>query len=167
VEERYDRGVRIFTLLSVVFLSCGRDDTPSGPNGGSSSGGSTTPTTATGSTAHELCVNIINEYRAEDGLPPYTRWAEGETCADGQAKSDADTNDPHGAFGRCKESGQNECPGRPGPPEKMIEGCLAAMWAQGPGEGHHDMMASTKWKSVACGFHTTAKGSVWSVQNYR
>ena len=160
---------RIYTLVSVALLSCGSDDPPRGGSSGgaSSSSGGTTTSTAGGSDAAELCVNIINEHRAEDGLPAYTRWADGEACADTEAESDAETNTPHGAFPRCKELAQNECPGQPGPPEKMIRSCLSAMWAQGPGEGHHDMMASTKWKQVACGFHTTAKGAVWSVQNYR
>lgn len=112
-------------------------------------------------------MNVINDYRAQKGLPPYTRWTDGETCADGEAQSDAETNAPHGAFPRCKELAQNECPGQPGPADKMIKGCLAAMWSQGPGEGHYDMMASTKWREVACGFATTANGQVWSVQNYR
>lgn len=159
--------MRTFALATLVLLSCGSDDPPSSSGASSEASSGASSTTAGGSTVHELCVNVINEYRAKDGLPPFARWTDGETCADGQAESDADTNRPHGAFGRCKELAQNECPGQPGPPEKMIRNCLGLMWAQGPGEGHHDMMASTKWKQVACGFHTTSRGAVWSVQNYR
>jgi hypothetical protein len=49
----------------------------------------------------------------------------------------------------------------------MIPQCLDLMWDQGPGEGHHDNMASPRFTKVACGFHTLPDGSVWSVQNFR
>ena len=41
------------------------------------------------------------------------------------------------------------------------------MWRQGPGGGHYDEMASTKWTSVACGTYTLPDGSFWSVQNFK
>lgn len=156
-------------LLAIVLLaSCG-DDPPASSGGGASTTGGTTsdPPATTGTDPHEICVETINAYRKTKGLPPYARWSAGETCADSEAASDAQTNTPHGAFPRCKELGQNECPGQPGPPEKMIKTCLAAMWAQGPGEGHYDQMASTRYEEVACGFATTPRGLVWSVQNFR
>lgn len=162
-------------LAALLLVSCSDDDPPPGgaSSGGSSSGSTTTggssgdPPATTGTTPHEICVETINAYRKTKGLAPYARWSSGETCADSEAKSDADTNTPHGAFPRCKEMGQNECPGQPGPPEKMIKNCLAMMWAQGPGEGHYDQMASTRYKEVSCGFYTTSRGAVWSVQNFR
>ncbi len=95
------------------------------------------------------------------------RWREGEPCADGQAKADAATRRAHGAFGRCEELAQNECPGNPGTAEPNIGGCLQAMWDEGPGGGHHDIMASTKYTQVACGMHDTGNGTFWSVQNFR
>jgi len=41
------------------------------------------------------------------------------------------------------------------------------MWGEGPGGGHYENMASTRWKQVACGFATTSRGTYWSPQNYR
>ena len=135
----------------------------SSSNGGSSSG----EVVGTGETANELCWSTINAYREREGLPPLERWTDGEACADGEAKSDADSNKPHGAFPRCGELAQNECPGTPGPAEEGIPRCLALMWAEGPGGGHHDTMATTKYKKVACGVFVTSRGAIWSVQNFR
>lgn len=119
-----------------------------------------------------LCVDLINEYRDTMGLTHYTRWADAESCSDGEAQSDSQTGTPHGAFGACGESAQNECPGWPGPPESLLEGCLAAMWAEGPGEpfsehGHFLNMSSTGFSEVACGFFQTPGGDYWAVQNFR
>ncbi|HEX9296092.1 MAG TPA: CAP domain-containing protein [Polyangiaceae bacterium] len=133
----------------------------SGGSGGSPIGG-----------AKQLCVDTINKYRATLGLPAYARWTEQEACADSQAESDSQTGTAHGAFGRCTEFAQNECPGWGGTPESMITGCLQAMWNEGPGSdfnthGHYINMSSTKYTKVACGFYTTAAGKVWSVQDFR
>jgi hypothetical protein len=114
-----------------------------------------------------VCVTTINNFRKTKGLPALERWTAAEGCSDGQSKDDGASNTGHGSFGRCGEWAQNECPGWPGPPDEMIPECLKAMWDQGPGEGHYDTMASTEWKAVACGFATTSKGSVWSVQNFK
>jgi hypothetical protein len=120
----------------------------------------------------QQCVDKINEYRATIDLAPLARWTEMESCADDEARTDASKNQAHSAFPSCGESAQNECPGWPGPAEKMIDGCLEMMWAEGPGEdfaihGHYLNMASTAYTKVACGFHTLDDGSVWSVQNFR
>ncbi len=173
-------GTAAAIALAVVLASCGDDGdsltgsrtskrrtsssaSSSSSGGGSSSGG----VVGTGETSNELCWSTINEYRERDGLPPLERWTDGEACADGEAKSDAESNRPHGAFPRCGELAQNECPGTPGPPEEGIPKCLALMWAEGPGGGHHDAMATTKYKKVACGVFVTSRGAIWSVQNFR
>ena len=171
--------------FALVVVSCSDDpDSLSGSgsprrgNGASSSSGSSSGTsegegssgevvTGAGATANELCWSTINEYRKKAGLPPYERWTEAEACSDGEAKSDAETNRAHGAFPRCGEFAQNECPGTPGPPEEGIPDCLAMMWAEGPGGGHHDNMASKQYTKAACGVFVTARGAIWSVQNFR
>jgi hypothetical protein len=186
------RWVLLVGLAAALTVSCGGDD-PSGlgsgrrsssssgdtsssgssgdtssSSGASSSGASSSGASgATGSTPADLCVNVINDYRKTNNLAPLERWTDGEACADGQSKSDSETRKAHGAFGQCGERGQNECPGWKGPPETMIPGCLKAMWNEGPGGGHHDLMATTKHTKVACGFYTTPQGAVWSVQNFR
>ncbi len=117
------------------------------------------------------CVDKINQYRASEGKPAYARWTAAESCADSEARSDSETGTPHGAFPRCGESAQNECPGW-GSLDQIIDGCLDMMWAEGPGEpfsehGHYINMSSTHYSEVACGFHVTASGAVWAVQDFR
>ncbi len=174
--------MRWWAIFAIALVaSCGDD--PGSLNGGRTSAGSTGSSGSSGSsgddgteppppppgatTAASICVDTINGFRKQAGLPAYTEWTEIESCSDSEAKSDGTSNSPHGAFPKCGEFAQNECPGWSGPPETMIKQCLQSMWAQGAGEGHHDNMASTQWKKVACGFYTVPGGGVWSVQNFR
>jgi hypothetical protein len=171
-------GLARGSLVAAVLLSCTSEDpgalggrVRNGGNGGGGDGdeeiSSEGSLTASGSTPNELCFNTINEYRKRAGLPAYARWTEIETCADGQAKSDADTRTAHGAFTRCGEMAQNECPGTTGQPEKVLPACLAAMWREGEGGGHYEAMASTKYTRAVCGVHVTSRGATWSVQNFK
>lgn len=89
--------------------------------GGSATGGSTGDPYAAQRAA---CIAKINELRATKGLSPYTQWASAESCVDGQVTQDQASSDPHGTFGQCGESGQNECMGG------GIESCLEMMWAE-------------------------------------
>jgi len=128
------------------------------------------PVTPPPTGAQDICVAEINKWRATEGLPPLKRWTEAETCTDGQCKSDSETNRPHGAFGRCSENAQNECPGWNGNPETMIQGCLKMMWDEkfGNGEkGHYENMKNTRFTKVSCGFYVTPGGKVWAIQNFR
>lgn len=118
-------------------------------------------------TVEQACVDKINAFRATLNLAPLARWTDQEACSDGEAKSDSETGKAHGAFGTCTEMAQNECPGWPGPSNTMIPGCLKAMWGEGPGGGHYENMASTRYTKVACGFYVLPNGKVWSVQNFR
>ena len=122
--------------------------------------------------ARDKCVATINSYRATLSLPPVTRWKEQEICSDGEADSDSQTGKAHGAFGTCGEMAQNECPGWPGPPDKLIEGCLKMMWDEGPGtdfktHGHYINMSNKDYTKVACGFHQMPTGAFWAVQNFK
>ena len=179
-DEGDDGGPGIFTGSSGGDDGSSGDDATSGPSGGPTGGpsGGTTgepPSTSSGGgdgSAAQLCVDTINQHRASIGLGPLERWADAEGCSDGEAASDAQTGQAHGAFGQCQEFAQNECPGWPGPAESMIAGCLQMMWDEGPGEdfeahGHYINMSNTGYTKVACGFAATAEGSVWSVQNFR
>ena len=129
--------------------------------------GTGTSTTPPPSTAEQVCVDTINNYRKTLGLPALARWTTEETCADGEAQNDGTKNVAHGAFPSCGEFGQNECPGWPGAPAAMIPQCLAAMWAEGPGGGHYQNMTNTTWTKVSCGFYTLPSGAVWAVQDFR
>ncbi|MBL8611884.1 MAG: hypothetical protein JNL38_31360 [Myxococcales bacterium] len=140
--------------------------TSSSSSGGSSSSGASGSSGGSSGVA-QLCVDTINQYRAKLGRPAYKRWEAAESCSNDQAKSDATTKKAHGAFGKCGEFAQNECPGWSGPAETMITGCLKSMWGEGPGGGHYENMAATKYTQVACGFYVLPNGSVWSVQNFK
>ena len=125
------------------------------------------------STAAQLCVDTINMYRATLGLAPYLRWSpDMEACASREALSDSQTNTAHGAFGMCTENAQDECPGWGGSLDSVVTGCLAQMWAEGPGtdyasHGHYINMSSTKYTRAACGFATTPTGKIWAAQNFK
>jgi hypothetical protein len=117
------------------------------------------------------CVDRINGFRATLDLAPLGRWRDIEACADSQAEQDSKSGHPHGAFGDCGEMAQNECPGW-GSLDDIIEGCLQAMWDEGPGadfnaHGHYINMSNPDYTRVACGFYTTADGQVWAVQDFR
>lgn len=121
--------------------------------------------------ARQRCVDEINMYRGTLGLPPYQRWDAAEVCVDEEALLDGQANQPHGSFGMCGESAQNECPGYGGPVEDALVGCLAQMWAEGPGEdfnkhGHYINMSSQQYTRVACGF-AEVDGSLWMAQDFQ
>lgn len=129
--------------------------------------------------ARVVCVEKINELRATRGLPPYGRWTGIESCVDGQADADQSSGDPHGTFGECGESSQNECLGHGA---SGVESCLEDMWAErdqagcsgcdacndaytpscpdcdfygdetGDVCGHYVNMSALYYSEVACGF---------------
>jgi hypothetical protein len=140
------------SLLIVCSLACSSEDDADPGLGGAPSD-------------YQACVDRINAFRATVGLPPYERDAGSEACADGQARSDSESGDAHGAFGDCGEWAQNECPGWDSI-EQTIDGCLQSMWDEGPGGGHYDNMAGD-YSEVFCGFYTTPDGEVWALQNFR
>ena len=155
------------SIVAACLIACACSSASDG-GGDGSDGGSNDPFAA----ARDACVAKINEYRATLSLPPYAGWSSEGTCADGQAESDSKSGTAHGAFGTCGESAQNECPDWPGPPESVVQNCLAAMWAEGPGSdfskhGHYINMSSTSYTTVACGFFQTSSGGWWAVQDFR
>ncbi len=120
----------------------------------------------------QRCVNITNDYRASQRLPPLQRWWQSETCAAGQARDGAATGQPHGSFGRCAEQGQNVCPAWAGPADRMIPTCIQSMWNEGPGadfaqHGHYINLSSARFTRVSCGFYTAPTGQVWLVQDFQ
>ncbi len=147
-------------LLSLALAACGGNSSSNSPGVG-----------ADGS-AQGRCVSIINGYRQQVGVSPLlSRWTSAEACADSQCRSDSQTGQPHGASGSCGEHAQNECPGW-GSLDQILEGCLAAMFAEGPGQpysqhGHYINMTNPGYTEVACGFYQTPDGRWWSVQDFR
>lgn len=166
----------------VAYVNCAQACSTSGTGGsggsgtgGSGTGGSGTAGSSSGDAleaARQACVDEINMYRATLGLPALKRWNTAETCSDGEAQSDASTGKAHGAFGKCGESAQNECPDWPPTPASQIKGCLKMMWDEGPGadfntHGHYINMSSKSYTQVACSFFVKSNGSWWGVQNFK
>lgn len=148
-----DQGWAPSGSLSVVA-----DDLSGAPGGG----------TATGDgSAADLCVSTINDFRAQNGLPPLTRWTDQEDCASSEAQSDSSTGQFHGAFPSCSEVAQNECPGFPGDPSDALPQCLQTMLDEGPGGGHYDNIMNPDYTMVSCGIITADDGTMWSVQDFR
>lgn len=116
------------------------------------------------------CVQRTNELRATVSPAPLGRQTDREACLDTEARTDGASGTAHGAFGRCQEAAQNECPGWPGPLDQVIDKCLAQMFAEGPGpfagHGHYLNMTNPQFRSVTCGFSTTANGQIWLVQDF-
>ncbi len=85
--------------------------------------------------ARKRCVDRINQYRATRGAAALSPRTDRVSCANSAAASDAASNKPHGAFGQCQESAQNECPGWQGSLDQVVDSCAKAMFDEGPGEG--------------------------------
>jgi hypothetical protein len=128
------------------------------------------------------CVDRINQFRSQCAcLPALERWSAAESCADRMAMHDSTTGKAHAGFsGRiCSPggNGQNECPSYPSE-QGVMDTCLQLMWSEGPPpqstcegscfqqHGHFINMTNPQFKRVACGFHRTADGKIWSVQNF-
>jgi uncharacterized protein YkwD len=133
----------------------------------------TTPPPATNdpfAVARDRCVQKTNAFRATKSVAAVARRGDREKCADKQAEADALASQPHGRFGKCGESAQNECPGWKGTPESTVDSCLQAMFDEGPGtgpaHGHYNNMMNPKYASVSCGFYVTSDGSIWLVQDF-
>jgi hypothetical protein len=121
--------------------------------------------------ARQRCLEETNAYRARVGAPPLTMRADKLACTDVDARGDATHGTVHGASGRCGLDAQNECPRWDAPAANMVTACLASMFGEGPGEpyqahGHYINMTNAAYHGLACGFHETADGHVWLVQNY-
>ena len=112
----------------------------------------------------------INQYRATRGAAALSPRTDRVNCANTAAASDAASNKPHGAFGQCQESAQNECPGWQGSLDQVVDSCAKAMFDEGPGEGpahgHYRNMMDPGYRSVACGIHVTQDGRTWIVHNF-
>ncbi len=130
------------------------------------------------SEARQQCTHRINFHRSTVGLGPLARRRDKESCVDGQAQSDHNSNTAHGAYGACAENAQNECP-RWNTVLRVYTACIQMMWDEGPppvGEpcnypsacytahGHYINMTNTAYKGVACGFYEGS--SVWGVQDF-
>src|ERR1700690_550631 len=175
----------LFWACSSVDASKGGASNGGGGNAGSNSnwdGGPCTPDYACTPTAPSTgddyadCVTRVNQFRACVCLGPLARNSAAEACADQQAQYDNQTGTSHSGFTNniCtpRGSAQNECPGWASV-SQTIGKCMLQMFDEGPPPsspcngtcfqtyGHFINMTNTSYKSVACGFYTTASGQIW------
>lgn len=181
-ETSSDASASASASASATATNATTDDPSAGDSSGGSSSGcesgplpepiagcTPTPAASTGDPAQD-CVDRINQFRWEcQCLPPLARWADAEACTDEQSGNDQATGVAHGNFGACGEFAQNTCPDW-GSEAEIVEGCLQAMWDEGPGEpfeahGHYINMSNPDYTKVACGFFSGAPG-VWANQNF-
>ncbi len=109
-------------------------------------------------------------------MPPYTRSSSLEQFAATGAEDDGQSGEAHGHFvatsgGNGIAFAENEVPGWPedqyGSVADVIDQGLQMMWAEGPGGGHYDNMASTQYTQAGCGTYVTPDGSVWVTIDFR
>lgn len=121
------------------------------------------------------CVDGINAYRADHGLPALRRAADVEQCAMEGAQEDSQSGMAHGHFsntGGCNGTcwAENEIPGWPldgyGSLTQIIDEGLQMMMDEGPGGGHYENMMGD-YTEVGCGIFVTGGNEVWSVQDFR
>lgn len=182
---------------SAASGTSGSSSATSASSGDASSSSSTVASGSTGGGTDDYaaertaCINRINELRVTKGAYAYEQWGDAEVCTDGQATSDETNNEPHGQFGSCGESSQNECLGH-GP--QGIVACLDQMWAEkdlpgcagcdacalgdpagcdncdffgqttGDVCGHYVNMRSLSYSRAACGFSSLGG---WNVINFQ
>jgi len=141
---------------------------PGVPAAASTPGAPSTPSASGGAVelARARCLDRLNQYRARVGAAPLRAQSDRASCADAQARNDAGTRTPHGAFGQCRESAQNECPSWSGPLDEVVDRCLAMMFAEGPQGGHYVNMTDPRAQSVACGVYSGGSGEIWMVQDF-
>jgi hypothetical protein len=125
----------------------------------------------------EVCLDILNEYRATEGVKPLTLADDDkQTCTDNQAAKDLASNSAHGHFGDCGESAQNTGPNVnmawKSDLEEIAKYYIDMMWdekklvedgTRDPDKkedfsyiGHYLNIRNAKYTKVSCGFATSS-----------
>lgn len=89
-----------------------------------------------------------------------------EACADQQCRDDGAVDQPHATRGACGESNQASFSGWGWEMSELMVLSLRDMWNEGPGGPHYEMMASSRYTKVSCGFAELSNGWLWGVQDY-
>lgn len=125
------------------------------------------------------CVDTINMYRSQAGVPPMKYDAKlsmfstsaSQALANGGAAHqyfiDASNNGTLFSAGFCNGAAENQAPGWPiqGGENATIDDVLATMMAEGPGGGHHDNIVSTTWGIVGVGLVVQSNG-LWFTNDF-
>lgn len=160
------------------------DESNSDDNSKEQSSTSTETTTSSQSEAattwRDYCLEVINGYRATEGIAPLTLADESkQECADKQSADDLAIGKGHAHFKACGEFSQNSGPNVPltyyNTEKKIVDVYLEMMWNEKklvesgekdpnkdedfPAIGHYLNMKRTSAKSVACGIAKSADGT--------
>jgi hypothetical protein len=119
------------------------------------------------------CVDQTNQYRATASLPALKRSEALEAYASKSARVDAKSRVPHQYFEKTDGGGiamaETLVPWWPlsryGSVREIVRRGLAAMWAEGRGGGHHDIIVG-KYAEVGCGIYSDGS-RVTVVQAFR
>jgi hypothetical protein len=120
------------------------------------------------------CVDAINGYRAQVGVPAYALSPDVESFATSAASSDAQSGNVHGYFhqnnGGGVSSAESELPGYPlngGTVQSVIDQGLSDIWNEGQGGAHYQQLTSTQFTTVGCGYALSQdQQSVWVTFDY-
>lgn len=158
----------------LTLFACGEESAtkPESEDLSSSAESSVTSSAEATISWRDYCLEVINQYRATEGLTPYALAADSlQECADQQSNDDLASNKAHGHFGACKESAQNSGPNIDlawySTEKIIVDTYLEMMWNEKKlvesGErdpekkedfsyiGHYLSMSSKAYKTVACG----------------
>jgi len=121
-------------------------------------GGEDVPEGSVNAASLEFCVQETNRLRTMNGRAPVVRSKQLDDFANSGARIDHD-GPAHGHFNQARDSGiafaENECrrwslDQSGGDMKKLVELCIAAFYAEGPGGGHYENMLGD-YHSLGCG----------------
>jgi hypothetical protein len=168
----------VVVLLLMGSVSCsgsGESASPTAPSS-SPSGSAASPSGGPGqitASAADLafCVQEVNRYRATVGIATLSQQAGLEASAAQAAQSDHQSGEAHGWFRRNGTAlAENQAPrwsraSSGNDARTFISRALQAMWAEGPGGGHHENMRG-RFTATGCAVYSDATTATF-VQHFR
>lgn len=139
--------------------------------GGCGGDGGDDPATAS---ARDVCLQMTNQFRADNGRAPVVHSAELEAYADEGAAYDFHHPDPPHAHFRLDSGGgiafaENQCPRWDlafggGDLAQLVGACMQAFYDEGPGGGHYENMMGN-YGTLGCGLYQEGT-EVTIIQDY-
>ena len=110
------------------------------------------------------CVDAINADRATLKLPPYARWNAEESCTDGQAEADFESDDAAQRLREMRRARAGRVPRLARPARHDDHRVPRPDVGRGPRHhfathGHYINMSSTAYTMVSCGYYVESDGA--------
>ena len=104
------------------------------------------------------CVELINHYRALEGLDPYVRMPEHDACASREARIAAELGKHHHADGcgwraQASSGGGRGGDDSSGTVERSVDWLPYLIYREGPTGGHYQGMMTERVRGVSCGYY--------------